>query len=678
MGQMEKNNAGRDQDLSQFLDFLEQNKDELVTRIEKAFLAMAFDNRFTLHPRRLKQLGAEEVGQFLRYLQNGDPALGRAQGQMRAEEGLGQHLLMEFGMILRSFFLERTKTPLPRPVPEALKSVDEYINAYLGGYIEIREKKILEDQEQLRVALSTALDHHRRELFIKNHAIHTSINGIMLADLEGIITYVNPAFLEMWKIADEAGVVNTSCSAFLGNITKEDIIMILMEQGGWQGEIASRRRDGSSFDLSVSASIIRDENSQPVGIMAFFIDVTERHRLETQFRQAQKMEALGQLAGGIVHDFNNLLTAISGYAQLELMDLPQESPAYQDFLQIKTATDRGKDLTQELRIFTRQASSDRESLNLNSVLEETYKILRRTFPPEVKIEIKPEPKLQSIKANPSQMSQMLMNLCVNARDAIMTKNDYLQSEGRQAGGLLELSTSNVELSTRLASRFLNVQPGRYISLTIRDSGTGISPQVMDRLFEPFFTTKGEKRGTGLGLAVVYGIVQNHDGFIDVVSKPGEGSSFQIYLPVFKNHEGKPAPKPYAPDLAAGRGTVLVAEDEPQVREMVIRALEKSGYSVFSAENGREAVSLFEKYGREVDLVVLDMVMPHMGGQECYQQLKALDPEVRVMIMTGYTSDTSAEAFFREGNIQVIKKPFELQSFTRAVQQAIGRRKSADA
>jgi two-component system cell cycle sensor histidine kinase/response regulator CckA len=667
---MEDNVADKHHNSQAFLEFLEKSKAELIARIQTAFVSLAFENRFTMHPRRLKELGAEEYEQFLVYLESGDVAQGVSQGRKRAEEGLGQHLVMEFGGLLRSFLLTHSEGELPRHLPLALNSVDAYINAYLNGYIEIREKKILEDQEQLRVALSTALERHRRELFIKNHAIHTSINGIMLADLEGRITYVNPAFLDMWKIEDEAGVVGTSCSAFMGNINNEDIIIILMEQGGWQGEIVSRRLDDSAFDLSVSASIIRDENSQPVGIMAFFIDVTERHRLETQFRQAQKMEALGQLAGGIVHDFNNLLTAISGYAQLELMDLPQESPAYQDFLQIKTATDRGKDLTQELRIFTRQASSDRESLNLNSVLEETYKILKRTFPPEVKIEINAEPELQSIKANPSQMSQMLMNLCVNARDAIMTKNDGSLSEGRQTGGLLELSTTNVEMNSRLASRFLNVRPGKYICLSIRDSGTGISSQVMDRLFEPFFTTKGERRGTGLGLAVVYGIVQNHDGFIDVTSKPGEGSTFLIYLPVFKNHQGQPAPKPYTPDLTAGRGTVLVAEDEPQVREMVIRALEKSGYSVLSAEDGREAVSLFEKYGRDIDLVVLDMVMPHMGGQECYQQLKAMNPEVQIMIMTGYTSDTSAENFFREGNIQVIKKPFELQSFTKSVRQAI--------
>ena len=669
---MKKNADGADPNLATILDFLKHNKAELVELIQKAFVSMAFENRFTLHPRRLKELGAEEYDQFVAYLEDGDAGMGCAQGRRRAEEGLGQHLLMEFGAILRKFFLEHADNPLPQKLPLALERVDEYINAYLGGFLEIREKKILQDQEQLRVALSTALERHRRELFIKNHAIHTSINGIMLADLEGKITYVNPAFLEMWKIEDEFGVLDTSCSSFLGDITKEDIIMILMEQGGWQGEIASKRHDGSAFDLSVSASIIRDENSQPVGIMAFFIDVTERHRLETQFRQAQKMEALGQLAGGIVHDFNNLLTAISGYAQLELMDLPHGSAAYQDFLQIKTATDRGKDLTQELRIFTRQASSDRESLNLNNVLEETYKILKRTFPPEVKIEINAEPELQSIKANPSQMSQMLMNLCVNARDAIMTDTASSGSEAHKPEGVLELSTANVELSTRLASRFLNVRPGKYVCISIRDSGTGIGPEIMDRLFEPFFTTKGERRGTGLGLAVVYGIVQNHDGFIDVTSKPGEGSTFQIYLPVFKNHQGKPAPKPYTADLTAGRGTVLVAEDEPQVREMVVRALEKSGYSMLSAEDGREAVALFEKYGQDIDLVVLDMVMPHMGGQECYRQLKALNPEIQIMIMTGYTSDASAEAFFREGNIQVIKKPFELRNFTKAVQQAISR------
>lgn len=243
-------------------------------------------------------------------------------------------------------------------------------------------------------------------------------------------------------------------------------------------------------------------------------------------------------------------------------------------------------------------------------------------------------------------------------------------------GVLTLRTGNVDLDPLSASRYLNAVQGLYICLTVEDSGTGMSPAILDRIFEPFFTTKGERRGTGLGLAVVYGIVQNHKGFIDVRSIKDLGSTFRIYLPVLDEDKKTSTDNIYSPEIASGKGTVLVAEDDPQVRSMVLRTLEKAGYTVLSANNGHEAVSLYKKHKDSVDLVVLDVVMPEMGGRDCFRHLKIINPSIKIVIMTGFTSDGSVEDFLDMGAIEVVKKPFELNDFSQVVHKAISTENSA--
>jgi two-component system cell cycle sensor histidine kinase/response regulator CckA len=658
--------------VKRIFSFVKENRSELVEKINRAYAVLAWENRYTLHPRRLREMGDEEIDCLLRFLEHGRPEAVTEHGEKRAREGLSPVSVFKLGEILGQFCFESYEKEDFHSFQTALSSVNIFLSAYLLGYIDSRERQILKDQEQLRIALSTALERQRKELYVKNHAIHTSINGIVIADLDAKITYVNPAFLKMWDYGSEDEVLNTALSELLDPQQAGAIETSLKDEKGWQGEITCRRQSGEAFDVAISASLILDESDNPVGIMTSLIDVTQRHHLEAQFRQAQKMEALGQLAGGIVHDFNNLLTAISGYAQLELMDLPKDSPQYNDFLQIKTATDRGMDLTQELRMFTRQASSDMEPLNPNDVIEETFNILKRTFPPEIKIELNLDRGLKTTKANPSQIIQMLMNLCVNARDAIESKNQKAKkdTESESPVDLITIQTNNVELNVLDAVRYLNARPGQYVCITVQDTGIGMSSKIMDRLFEPFFTTKGEKRGTGLGLAVVYGIVQNHSGFIDVRSQMGEGSTFKIYLPVLKDTRAETRATAYSPNLTSGKGTVLVADDDKQVKDMVLRALEKSGYSVISAENGFEAMLKYKANREIIDLVVLDMIMPQMSGRDCLLHLREINPAVKVLIMTGYTTNGSAEDLLQEGATGVIRKPFELQAFTEAVQKAI--------
>jgi two-component system cell cycle sensor histidine kinase/response regulator CckA len=647
----------------------------LSREISEAYAQHIFDNRYILHPRRLQELGGEELEQFLAFLSSGEEQDARSLGRRRATEGLSHRSVASLFGLLENFFVLQLSKDDQQSLRFAGRCMDTFRSAYLDGFIQAREEEILKDQEQLRVALSTALDRQRRELVIKNHAIHTATYGVILWDMEAQITYANPAVLRMWDYPSQEKLLEDIKNwKFAGDVPS--IITGLRERGHWHGENTLQLASGRSLDMEIYASLIRDEQNQPIGYISSFYDITERKRLEAQFRQAQKMEALGQLAGGIVHDFNNLLTAISGYAQLALMGLHEGNKYYQDFQQVKKATDRGKELTEELRLFTRQSAGTREPVDLNAIVEETTKILARTFPPELRIALELDPQLKGILGNTSQMSQMVMNLCVNARDAIL--GSWTTEGGpeigigtpRQNQGLLVLRTRNEDLDAAAASRFLDAKPGSYVCLTVQDNGVGIPSAHLDRLFDPFFTTKGEKSGTGLGLAVVYGIVQSHGGFIEVQSREKVGSTFWVYLPAQPEAGRERRPADSAADLATGRGTLLVAEDDPQVRDMIIETLTKSGYTVIIARNGIEALSLYQSSPQPVDLVILDLVMPQMGGKECYYRLKSLNPKVKILVMTGFTADSSAEEFRREGASGVITKPFELHEFTETIQRII--------
>jgi two-component system cell cycle sensor histidine kinase/response regulator CckA len=476
----------------------------------------------------------------------------------------------------------------------------------------------------------------------------------------------------MWHINDSDEVKNHQCTRFLGTTDFSIIMKVLNTQQGWQNEFTAQCKDGSSFELVISASLIKDDTNQPIGIMASFIDATERKRLESQFRQAQKMEALGQLAGGIVHDFNNLLQVIGGYSSLEIMNTSKGSDRYNNLMQIKVATERGKGLTEQLRFFTRQDTGRARTLCLNDVVNETHNLLKRTFQPEIQIRLKLDPDLHNIKADPSQMSQLLMNLCVNARDAMIAIKDSIKPDLRRttAENILTLETFNIDIDRNRAAHYLNGKPGRYNCIKVRDTGVGMRPEVIERLFEPFFTTKSDKTGIGLGLAVVYGIVHNHNGFFGVQSKLGEGSTFEIFLPVFEEKTKDTVTEQQKPSLIHGKGAVLVVDDESQMRELAVKTLKKCGYKTIVAEDGVEALSLYRSRIEEIDLVILDVIMPKMGGWECFQRLKEFDPEIKVLIMTGYTTDGSVEDFLKEGARDVIMKPFDLDAFTNSVNSAL--------
>jgi two-component system cell cycle sensor histidine kinase/response regulator CckA len=642
---------------------LEKKRNHLVTTLSSALCDAAFDNRYALHPRRLEQLGREMVDDFLGFLSSRDIRGAFAAGQRLAREGLGERPLLMLTSCIRS--VSREAIGPDSAAPAFLDLVESFTSAVVEGFIRVREEQILSDQEQLRRALSNALQSQGLELRIKNHAINTALDGIMLADLEGRVTYANSSFLSLWGFDSPEEVVGARISDFWNGEEARSILEILTRTGGWRGELAVRRRDRRSLNVELSASLIKDEYGRATGIMTSFMDVTERKRLQTQVLQAQKMDALGLLAGGIAHDFNNLLTAISANLQLLLLDAPKETAMYHDLMQIMSTVERGTALTRQLRYFTRQATGTRQIISLNDTVKETWEIFKHTFPPAIAIQLSLSPSPWTIEADPNQMSQVLVNLCMNARDAMK------DAPGGPAGSTIMIETANIELRGEDVGRSVGARPGRYVRLTVRDTGIGMSPELLERLFIPFVTTKGASSGTGLGLAVVYGIVASHQGFIDVQSEPGKGSTFEIFLPMTERQGETQAETAPAAALVHGQGTILVVDDEPQVREVISRVLASCGYTVIAAADGREALAMFGD-GSGIDLVVLDMVMPGMGGRECLAQLRKANAAVRVVIATGYTSDGSAQELLGEGALAIVEKPLDIAAFAGIVQTILGK------
>ena len=642
-------------------ELLRAKGDSLAGSLLALLRENVFDNRYSLHPRRLAGIGTEIADSLAQLLATSDAAGTVALGGKLALEGLGEKNVLRLAARARRFCASELG-PASREIDGLEEAVEGWASALLEGFMASREGQILKDQEQLRRALSAALQSQSAELLVKNHAIDTSINGILLADLDDKVTWVNSSFLRLWGYESAADVQGMHIGALWIGEEAPRILGLLHCPNGWHGELSARRKDGTTFSVELSASLIVDQDGHAIGIMTSFMDITERKRLQAQIMQAQKMDALGQLAGGIAHDFNNLLTAIGGYMQLLLLDAPLESPMHQDLMQIKSAVDRGTGLTRQLRFFTRQATGTRTIVSLNRVVQETYEIFHRTFPPDISMELRLAHTPCTIEADANQMSQVLVNLCVNARDAMR------EGTGRAGGGRLAIETSECELTAKDARQYVNGRPGRYAVLRVSDTGIGMPDGLLDKLFIPFVTTKGDRSGTGLGLAVVYGIVTGHKGFIDVHSEVGRGTSFAIFLPLSEGTETEQKPGPAA-DLAKGHGTILVVDDEPQVREVMCRVLTACGYAVVPASNGREALARYAQ-SDEIDLVILDVVMPGMSGRECLARLLEANPRARVIIATGHTSDGSAEALLAEGALGIVEKPLEIAVLAQKVRDAL--------
>ena len=423
-------------------------------------------------------------------------------------------------------------------------------------------------------------------------------------------------------------------------------------------EYRFRERSGTYRWIRDESRVVGDTFGEDAEVVGVWVDVTERRQLEEQFRQAQKMEAVGRLAGGVAHDFNNLLTAITGYSDLLLMDLDPQDERRQDVAEIKRAAVAAADLTRQLLAFSRRQVLAPRIIDLNAVVSGAQKLLGRLIGEDVTVETRLDPALASVRADPGQMEQVLMNLAVNARDAMPN------------GGRLTIETANVMVDTEFAPERPGPAAGPHVLMAVSDTGIGMDEATKARIFEPFFTTKEIGKGTGLGLATVYGIVKQSDGFIWVYSEPGKGSTFKIYLP---RVDGPPESLETGERPARslrGTETIMVAEDTAAVRAVVRDVLERHGYTVVEAATGREAAQLAGRRPGGIDLLVTDVVMPELSGRDLVRELRTVKPDLKVLYMSGYTDDAVLRQGMLEPGAAFIQKPFRPDDLARRIRDLL--------
>jgi two-component system cell cycle sensor histidine kinase/response regulator CckA len=485
--------------------------------------------------------------------------------------------------------------------------------------------------------------------------------GISVADLSGQILESNDAYLGMIGYTREellSGVVRWDGMTPAEYREKDQIAIEQLQRTGVAQpyEKALIRKDGTHVPLLIGIAMLEASERS---IIAFTVDLSSRRKLEEQFRQAQKMEAVGQLAGGVAHDFNNLLTAILGYSDLLGGRLAPGSIESEELDEIRKAGERATSLTRQLLAFSRQQVLERKVLDLNDLIADIEKMLRRLIGEDVKLTTVLDPVLRRVFADAGQVEQVIMNLAVNARDAM------------PRGGRLTIETANVDLDEVYARQHVTVRPGSYVMIAVSDTGIGMNGETLAHVFEPFFTTKGLGKGTGLGLATVYGIVKQSGGYIWAYSEVGKGTTFKVYLPRVEGEvEAEPIMAP-DPALLTGSETVLLVEDEESVRVLCRSILEGYGYTVLEAATARDGLEIARQYSPPIHMLLTDVVMPEMGGPDLASRLEALRPGVRVLYMSGYTDD----AIFRHGLLEkgpvFLQKPFTPEALARKVREALG-------
>jgi PAS domain S-box-containing protein len=422
-------------------------------------------------------------------------------------------------------------------------------------------------------------------------------------------------------------------------------------------EATWKRKDGQLLTVQLSVRAERHAASGIAYYETIVRDVTEQRRLQAQLLQAQKMEAVGRLAGGVAHDFNNLLTVIISYTDLLLEDLDRDDPKREDVAAVRKAAEGAAALTHQLLAFSRKQVLQPRVLDLNATVASTEKLLRRLIGEDIRLVAKLGSGLGQVKADPGQVEQVIMNLAVNARDAM------------PAGGQLTIETANVEMDEAYVRGHPLAEPGRYVMLAVSDTGIGMDEQTKAHIFEPFFTTKEMGKGTGLGLATVYGIVKQSGGFIWLYSEPGQGTSFKIYLPLVEESAQRHA-TPAAAKLPRGTETILVVEDAPAVRAVTRQVLERQGYTVLEAPNGEAAFALATKHHGPIHLLLTDVVMPGVNGRQLSEQLARPRPDMLVLFTSGYTDDSVVRHGILESGIAYLQKPFTPDGLARKVREVL--------
>jgi PAS domain S-box-containing protein len=494
--------------------------------------------------------------------------------------------------------------------------------------------------------------------------------GYHEVDSHGRITQVNRTELAMLGYTVEE-MIGQPLWRFLVEEEKDRQTIMAKLSGsikpGRAFERTYKRKDGTTLPVLIEDRLLRNGEGQIIGIRATIQDITERKKaeeekaaLQEQLRQSQKMEAIGRLAGGIAHDFNNLLTAIKGYSQLSLFELKEGDPLKGNIEEIQKASQKASDLTRQLLAFSRRQILEFKVLDLNTIVRDLDKMLHRMLGEDIELIYALDDHLGRVKGDPGQIEQVILNLAVNARDAM------------PSGGKLIIETANVELDDVYARSHIAVTPGRYVILSVTDTGVGMTPEVKERIFEPFFTTKEKGKGTGLGLSTAYGIVKQSGGNIWVYSEPGKGTTFKIYLPRVDELPEEMRKKEIGGEIPFGSETILVVEDEEVVRKLAVKILEKQGYKVLEASNGVDASAICERRKEPIHLILTDVVMPGMNGHQLVEQFRQVFQDFKVLYMSGYTDNTIVHHGVLKKGINYIQKPFTPDALARKVREVLDR------
>jgi len=628
--------------------------EEAVQRSEK-FLEQVVENI----PNMIFVKESENL-RFVRFNKAGEDLLGYSR-----EDLLGKNDYDFFPLAQADFFTARDRAVLTDG--KLLDIPEEEIETKLKGKRILHTKKIpiVDADGTAQFLLGISEDITERKQFEESQkllstAIAQSAEAVIITDATGIIQYVNPAqeILSGYSSDELIGQTpNVLNSDFHHGNFYEQIWDTIGVGKAWSGRFVNKKKDGTEYHEDATISPIYDHSRNLTNFVAVKHDVTKQVTLQEQLLQAQKMEAIGTLAGGFAHDFNNKLQVIAGYVDLILFDKDLPETLKQELGIIKQTVDSSAELVEGMMVFSRKTPVNVQAIELNKLVAQIRSMLIRTIPKMIEIDLLLADDLWAIKAAPNQIEQILMNLAVNARDAMPD------------GGKLTIETNNIVLDEEYCSFDPLVKPGRYVLIEVSDTGTGMNKETASHIFEPFFTTKKEGKGTGLGLAVVYGIVEQHGARIVCDSAPSVGTTFRIYFPAIEEvHEEE-----YFENKEPPRGqgeTILLVDDEPNLVVIVSRQLLSANYRVIKASNGNEALNLYEKHREKIRLVILDLLMPGMGGKQCLEALRKLDPNVRVLVASG-AMNSAIEADLKEiGARGLIAKPFETPQFLEKIRKII--------
>ena len=558
--------------------------------------------------------------------------------------------------VLTIYVVPRFLTPKAHPTDPIRFAVFAALLLFITWIAEGRRRaaSVLEE----RIAEATAELRKQADLFKRqSEMINQSHDAFVMMGLDRIIQSWNRGASEIygWNESEANGKLIHDFLETKAEVSTDAIDMALLRKGSWDGELNQRRKDGTVVTVNSRQLLVQDQEGVPIGILEIDRDITETKRLTEQLRQSQKLDSLGQLAGGVAHDFNNLLTVIMGYGEMISAELSEGQRFQVEISEMLKAADRASSITKQLLTFSRRKLSTAKAVSINQLIRDNNPMLQRLIGEHIEIVLKLANSEMTIWADSSNIEQILLNLVINARDAMPT------------GGRVVIESAETVVDEELSGH-LRIASGTYAMITVTDTGSGIPPEIRARIFEPFFTTKEPGKGTGLGLSTVYGIVKQAQGNISVYSEMGKGTSFKILLPIMQNpSEILPSMTMPAISTLAGAETILVVEDEQALRNYVQKVLVKYGYKVLLATNGKEALEIASARRNQIDLLLTDMVMPLMGGSELSQQFLTVCPDVPVLHMSGYTD----RLWRKETGIETsIQEPFTAESLLTAVRSLL--------